>query len=84
MNASGQALPHGLGWFVQSYRGEPVVWQVGMSAPGSSSLVLTLPSRNVTLVLLANSDALAQPRSLLNGDVTVSPFARMFLGLVAK
>ena len=32
-NASGRdgtALPTGLGWFVQSYHGEPVVWQFGL------------------------------------------------------
>src|SRR5262249_52796478 len=38
-NASGRdgaALPTGLGWFVQSYHGEPVVWQFGL-IPGAYS-----------------------------------------------
>ena len=82
--ASGLPLPHGMGWFVQTYNGEPVVWQFGISAAASSSLVVTLPNRNVTLILLANSDGLAKPASLAAGDVTVSPFARVFLGLVVK
>jgi len=84
VNANGQVLPHGMGWFVQSYNGEPVVWQFGAGANASSSLVLTLPARNITLVLLANSDGLAKPPSLSAGDVTVSPFAKVFLGLVVK
>jgi CubicO group peptidase (beta-lactamase class C family) len=84
VNTNGQVLPHGMGWFVQSYNGEPVVWQYGVSPSISSSLVITLPNRNVTLVLLANSDGLAKPASLLAGDVTVSPFAHVFLGLVVK
>jgi len=84
VNANGQVLPHGMGWFVQSYNGEPVVWQYGIGAAASSSLVITLPARNVTLILLANSDGLAKPASLSAGDVTVSPFARVFLGLVVK
>jgi CubicO group peptidase (beta-lactamase class C family) len=84
VNSNGQALPHGLGWFVQTYNGEPVVWQFGIGAAASSSLVITLPNRNVTLILLANSDGLAKPASLSAGDVTVSPFARVFLGLVVK
>ena len=84
VNANGQVLPHGMGWFVQSYNGEPVVWQFGVEPGASSSLVLTLPSRNVTLILLANSDGLAKPASLGAGDVTVSPFAKVFLGLVVK
>jgi CubicO group peptidase (beta-lactamase class C family) len=84
LNSNGQLLPHGLGWFVQTYNGEPVVWQYGLEPNASSSLVLTLPNRNVTLILLANSDGLAKPATLSAGDVTVSPFARIFLGLVIK
>jgi len=84
VNTNGQVLPHGMGWFVQFYNGEPVVWQFGAGANASSSLVLMLPSRNITLVLLANSDGLAKPASLGAGDVTVSPFAKVFLGLVVK
>jgi CubicO group peptidase (beta-lactamase class C family) len=84
VNASGQALPHGMGWFVQTYNREAVVWQYGIGAGASSSLVITLPARNITLILLANSDGLAKPASLSAGDVTVSPFARVFLGLVVK
>ena len=84
VNAAGAALPHGMGWFVQSYNGEPVVWQFGIQPAISSSLLITLPARNITLLLLANSDGLAKPVTLLAGDVTVSPFARVFLGLVVK
>ena len=83
-NSNGLALPHGLGWFVQTYNGELVVWQYGIGAGASSSLVITLPNRNLTLILLANSDGLASPASLSAGDITVSPFARVFLGLVVK
>jgi len=77
-------LPHGMGWFVQSYRGELVVWQFGSDTNASSSLILTLPARGITLILLANSDGLAKPAALVAGDVTVSPFARVFLGLVLR
>jgi CubicO group peptidase (beta-lactamase class C family) len=84
VNAAGQPLPHGMGWFVQTYNGEQVVWQYGVGAAASSSLVITLPARNITLILVANSDGLARPPSLSAGDVTVSPFARVFLGLVVK
>ena len=84
VNADGQVLPHGMGWFVQSYNGEPVVWQFGVQANAASSLVITLPARNVTLILVANSDGLAKPATLTAGDVSVSPFAKVFLGLVAK
>jgi CubicO group peptidase (beta-lactamase class C family) len=84
LNSNGQLLPHGMGWFVQTYNGEPVVWQYGVDPDAASSLVVTLPNRNVTLILLANSDGLGKPSTLSAGDVTVSPFARVFLGLVVK
>jgi CubicO group peptidase (beta-lactamase class C family) len=77
-----QGLPHGLGWFVQSYNGEPVVWQFGVSE-SSSSFMITLPSRKLTMILLANSDGLVKPFVLTPGDVLASPFARVFLGLLA-
>jgi CubicO group peptidase (beta-lactamase class C family) len=83
-SANGQPLPHGMGWFVQSYKGELLLWQFGAGVNASSSLVLSMPARGITLVLVANSDGLAKPESLTAGDVTVSPFARVFLGLVAK
>jgi hypothetical protein len=73
-----------MGWFVQSYNGETVVWQFGSDINASSSLVMTLPARGITFILVANSDGLAKPASLAAGDVTVSPFARVFLGLVVK
>lgn len=79
--AQGQALPHGLGWFVQTYNGQPVVWQFGVSE-SSSAFLITLPSRRLTMILLANSDGLVKPFVLTPGDVLASPFARVFLGLL--
>ena len=86
-NASGRdgvALPTGLGWFVQSYHSEPVVWQFGLIPGAYSSLVIKLPQRQATLIMLANSDALSPPlpaNQLSNGDVTRSIFASTFLRL---
>ena len=73
--------PTGLGWFVQVYNGQPVVWHFGYTPGASSALYLRLPNRRLTLILLANGDALSAPYSLSNGDVTTSPFARLFLSL---
>jgi CubicO group peptidase (beta-lactamase class C family) len=78
---NGATLPTGLGWFVQSYNGERIVWQFG-SVPGAySALVLKLPNRGVTFILLANSDGLSAPFNLAQGDVTKSLFASVFLRL---
>ncbi len=72
-------FPTGLGWFVQGYNGLPVVWQFGVIPNAYSSLILRLPTRGLTLVLLANSDGLSPPLALEKGDVTASVFARTFL-----
>jgi CubicO group peptidase (beta-lactamase class C family) len=77
----GTPMPTGLGWFVQSYNGQRVVWHFGMVPNAYSSLIIKLPERNVTFILLANSDKLASPFQLPMGDVTRSLFATLFLKL---
>jgi len=78
----GIVTPMGLGWFVQSYRGERVVWHFGLIGNAYSSLVLKLPERKLTFILLANSDGLSAPFQLPAGNVTKSLFAALFLRLV--
>jgi hypothetical protein len=84
LGATGSPLPHGVGWFVQTYNGETIVWQFGVGSNASSSLVVTVPGRGLTLVLLANSSGLARPFDLEDGDLTASPFGRLFLGLLVR
>jgi CubicO group peptidase (beta-lactamase class C family) len=74
-------LPTGLGWFVQTYQGERIVWHFGMVPNAYSSLILKIPSRRITVILLANSDGLSTPFQLHMGDVTRSLFATLFLRL---
>ena len=78
---NGLPLPHGLGWFVETYKGQPVVWQFGVGENASSSLVVTAPRQGLTLVVVANSDGLAKPLTLAAGGLIQSPFARLFLEL---
>jgi CubicO group peptidase (beta-lactamase class C family) len=84
LDRNGQRLPHGLGWFVQSYNGEPIVWQFGVGDNASSSLMILVPRRALTLILLANSDALVRPFPLSAGELTVSPFGKLFLGIFVR
>ena len=84
VDATGAPLPHGLGWFVQYYNGEKVVWQYGVADNASSSLMITLPSRGLTFIVMANSDRLVRPFPLEAGDVSLSPFARLFLTLFVR
>jgi CubicO group peptidase (beta-lactamase class C family) len=84
VGANGQPLPHAYGWFAQTYNGYPIVWQFGVSDNASSSMMITVPSKGLTLILLANSSGLARPFDLSAGDVTVSPFARLFLSIFVR
>jgi CubicO group peptidase (beta-lactamase class C family) len=73
--------PYGLGWFSQPTAAGRAIWHYGLW-PTFSSLLLKLPERGVTLILLANSDGLSARFPLADGDVTVSPFARAFIAAV--
>jgi CubicO group peptidase (beta-lactamase class C family) len=74
--------PFGLGWFTQLDQGEPIVWHFGYTPDVSSALLLKLPNRRTTFILLANSDGLSAHFPLAEGDVHSSPFARLFLSAV--
>lgn len=76
--ASGRDAPYALGWFVQSTAAGRAVWHYGQW-PTFSSLILKLPDRGMTLILLANSDGLTSRFPMTAGDVAASPFARAFI-----
>jgi CubicO group peptidase (beta-lactamase class C family) len=78
ISLSGDTLPYGLGWFSTRYRGERVVWHYGLWT-AISSLIIKVPSRGLTFVVLANSDALSSPYPLAAGRLDASPWARAFL-----
>jgi CubicO group peptidase (beta-lactamase class C family) len=76
--ASGRESPYALGWFAQSTVAGRAVWHYGQW-PTFSSLILKLPDRGLTLILLANSDGLSSLFPLTAGDVARSPFAGAFI-----
>jgi CubicO group peptidase (beta-lactamase class C family) len=79
VDPDGRPLPYALGWFVQDARGHRLVWHYGHGLE-SSSLILKIPERQVTFVILANSDGLSRWRRLGDdADVTASPAATLFL-----
>ncbi len=80
ISESGEKLPYGLGWFVQYINGEKFVWHYGYWT-GNSSLIIKALEKDLTFVILANSDRLSSPFPGLggNGDVTASSVANEFL-----
>ncbi len=78
-SSKGKPLPYGLGWFVQERKGVKLVWHYGWW-DGDSSLIVKIPARKLTFILLANSDGLSRKFDLgKDEDVRRSPFARAFL-----
>ena len=81
---TGQTFPYGLGWFVQTHRDMKVIWHFGQ-AYESSSLLIKIPERQLTFVVLANSDGLSRRRRLGDhADLLQSPVGTLFLNWAAN
>ena len=76
-----QRLPHGLGWFVTDYRGIKLIWHYGHWGTGFSAIYLKVPERHLSLVMLANSEALSDHQFQGSEDITSNVFACNFLRL---
>ncbi|MBT6203561.1 MAG: serine hydrolase [Alphaproteobacteria bacterium] len=74
----GRLLPYGLGWFVETLRGTRVIWHYG-HWDAVSALVLMVPERDVTFLVLANTDALSRGFDLGDGRIVRSPPGYIFL-----
>ncbi len=77
---SGKPLPHGLGWFSETYRREKLIWHYGYWPDSFSATYVKIPSRNLSFILLANSDAASAP-FYYTGGIESSVFACTFLRL---
>lgn len=78
VSTKGEALPYGLGWFTQNFQGTKLLWHYGYWT-GNSSFILKVPERNLTFIIMANSDNLSRPTDLGAGDATSSPVGMAFL-----
>ena len=78
VGAGGRELPHALGWFVSTIDGQKLVWHYGYWI-GNSSLIIKVPARAITFVIVTNSDQLSAPFNLGAGDLMSSTMARAFI-----
>jgi CubicO group peptidase (beta-lactamase class C family) len=79
---SGKTLPHGLGWFVQDYEGVRCIWHFGNDPFEFSGTLVMVPDKRLSLILLANSDALSTPflrSGILQSSAFVASFLRLFV-----
>ena len=82
----GTEIPYGLGWFVGKYKDHRIVYHTGWQPSSFSGLYLKVTDRNLTLILLSNSEDLIAPfmNGLGAGKINASPFAKGFLDLILK
>lgn len=73
-----EVFPYGLGWFSTVYSGVRVIWHYGLWT-ANSSIIIKVPDRGLTFVVLANTDGLSSPYPLASGRLDSSPWAREFL-----
>ena len=78
VSTKGESLPYGLGWFTQNYKGTKMFWHYGYWT-GNSSFILKVPERNITFIIMANSDNLSRPTDLGAGNALSSPVGMAFL-----
>lgn len=74
-------MPTGLGWFVTNESNQPLVWTFGHIEDAASALIVKMPLKKVTLIMLANSGGLVKGYNFENASVTESPFVKVFLRL---
>jgi CubicO group peptidase (beta-lactamase class C family) len=75
---TGATFPYGLGWFVFD-RWVRLYWHYGWYPDAFSSLLLKMPDRQLTLILLACTDRASSVFFLGNGDPLRSAFVTAFL-----
>ena len=76
----GTTLPYAYGWYVQSYKGEKLIWHSGWDEnAGFSALYLKVPNRNLTFIALANSEGMWWGNPLGKAQVENSSFANLFM-----
>lgn len=69
------------GWFVQEWKGHRLMWHSGWDEDRYSAIYLKAPEQRVSLIVLANTEALWWENSLVRAEIERSPVAAKFLGL---
>lgn len=76
---NGEALPYGLGWYVQNYQGHKLVWHSGWWEDAYSALYLKIPEQELSFIVLANSEGVWWGNPLDRAEVQRSEFAQAFI-----
>lgn len=67
------------GWFVQDWKGQRLAWHSGWDPGRYSAIYLKVPEQGLTLIALANTEAIWWQNSAARAEIETSPLARIFL-----
>ncbi|QFI63538.1 class A beta-lactamase-related serine hydrolase [Qipengyuania flava] len=67
------------GWWLEDWQGQRLMWHSGWNEKKGSALYLKVPDKHLTLIVLANTEAIWWGNSLVKAEVAESPIARRFL-----
>jgi hypothetical protein len=72
------------GWFLEDWNGTRLMWHSGWNEKKYSALYLKIPAEGLTLIIMANTEAVWWGNSLVKAEVIQSPIAAKFLELFAQ
>ncbi|MEM8724187.1 MAG: serine hydrolase domain-containing protein [Pseudomonadota bacterium] len=72
------------GWFLENWEGQRLMWHSGWNEKQYSALYLKVPTKRLTLIVMANTEAVWWGNSVVNAEVIESPIARRFLESFAR
>ena len=75
---AGSTVPYGIGFYVQDFDGQTLVWHSGWWEHAYSALYLKVPSAKLTFIALANSEGIWWGNPLETAAVQRAPFAQTF------
>jgi len=78
ISVQGKTMPYGFGWMTQTFHGTKLHWAYG-EGRADSALLLRVPERRLTLIMLANSTDPSSATRLHDGNALRSPIALAFL-----
>lgn len=78
MSSSDEAMPYAFGWFAQKAHGVTMHWAYGLGG-ADSALLLRVPERKLTLVVMSNCSFASEPFRLGSGNALNSPFVVSFI-----
>ncbi|WP_284125231.1 serine hydrolase domain-containing protein [Parerythrobacter aestuarii] len=67
------------GWWLEDWEGKRLMWHSGWNEKQYSALYLKVPEERLTLIVMANTEAIYWGNSLVKAEVVNSPIAARFL-----